>query len=56
MEANAQPETGNCLPMKNMPLGTVIHNIEMTPGKSGQIRTKRWYQWLRLVAKGANVM
>jgi len=35
--ANAQPETGNCLPMKNMPLGTVIHNIEMTPGKGGQI-------------------
>jgi large subunit ribosomal protein L2 len=35
--ANAQPEVGNCLPMKNMPLGTVIHNIEMTPGKGGQI-------------------
>lgn len=35
--ATAQPEIGNCLPMKNMPLGTVIHNIEMTPGKGGQI-------------------
>ena len=28
---------GNCLPMGNMPEGTVIHNIEMHPGKGGQI-------------------
>jgi large subunit ribosomal protein L2 len=35
--SNAQPEVGNCLPMKNMPMGSVIHNIEMTPGKGGQI-------------------
>jgi large subunit ribosomal protein L2 len=33
----AQPEIGNCLPMMNMPLGTVIHNIELRPGKGGQI-------------------
>lgn len=33
----AQPEVGNCLPMMNMPLGTVIHNIELRPGKGGQI-------------------
>jgi large subunit ribosomal protein L2 len=33
----AQPEVGNCLPMINMPLGTVIHNIELRPGKGGQI-------------------
>ena len=31
------PETGNCLPMKNMPLGTVLHNIEMQPGQGGVI-------------------
>lgn len=35
--ASAQPEVGNCMPMNKMPLGTVIHNIEMTPGKGGQI-------------------
>jgi large subunit ribosomal protein L2 len=35
--SGAQPEIGNCMPMMNMPLGTVIHNIEMTPGKGGQI-------------------
>lgn len=34
---NAAPEVGNALPMANMPLGTLIHNIEMTPGKGGQI-------------------
>ncbi|HTO14942.1 MAG TPA: 50S ribosomal protein L2 [Edaphocola sp.] len=31
------PEIGNALMMKNMPLGTVIHNIEMQPGKGGAI-------------------
>lgn len=28
---------GNALPLKNIPLGTVLHNIEITPGKGGQI-------------------
>jgi large subunit ribosomal protein L2 len=28
---------GNALPLKNIPLGTTIHNIELTPGKGGQI-------------------
>nr|YP_009732903.1 ribosomal protein L2 [Diphyscium foliosum]QHU77245.1 ribosomal protein L2 [Diphyscium foliosum] len=28
---------GNALPLTNMPLGTAIHNIEMTPGKGGQL-------------------
>jgi large subunit ribosomal protein L2 len=29
------PEIGNALQMKNMPLGTMIHNIEMQPGQGG---------------------
>jgi large subunit ribosomal protein L2 len=33
----AAPEVGNSLPLKNMPLGTVIHNIELQPGKGGAI-------------------
>jgi large subunit ribosomal protein L2 len=33
----ALPEIGNALPLKNIPLGTSIHNIELTPGKGGQI-------------------
>ena len=30
-------EDGNALPLANMPLGTGVHNVEMTPGKGGQI-------------------
>jgi large subunit ribosomal protein L2 len=33
----AQPELGNCLPLKNIPVGVAIHNIEMTLGKGGQM-------------------
>ncbi|WP_212006642.1 50S ribosomal protein L2 [Chitinophaga sp. HK235] len=33
----AAPEVGNALPLKNMPLGTVVHNIELQPGKGGAI-------------------
>jgi len=29
--------TGNCMPMRNMPLGSVIHNIELKPGKGAQM-------------------
>ncbi len=28
---------GNCLPLKNIPLGTMLHNVELKPGKGGQI-------------------
>jgi large subunit ribosomal protein L2 len=28
---------GNCLPLKSIPLGTTIHNVELRPGKGGQI-------------------
>ncbi len=28
---------GNSLPLKNIPVGTILHNIEMLPGKGGQI-------------------
>jgi len=30
-------KAGNCLPLKKIPLGTAIHNIELKPGKGGQI-------------------
>jgi len=29
--------TGNSLPLKNIPVGTMIHNIELRPGKGGQM-------------------
>ncbi len=28
---------GNCLPLENIPVGTAIHNIELIPGKGGQL-------------------
>ncbi len=28
---------GNSMPLKNIPLGTLVHNIEMRPGKGGQV-------------------
>ncbi len=33
----AAPELGNALKLRNMPLGTIVHNIEMQPGKGGVI-------------------
>jgi len=34
-EADIRP--GNCLPIENIPTGTMIHNIEMQPGKGAQL-------------------
>ena len=34
---DAAPDTGNCLPLRNIPLGTVVHAIEMKPGKGAQM-------------------
>jgi large subunit ribosomal protein L2 len=34
---NAAPEVGNALVLRNMPLGTVVHNIELQPGRGGAI-------------------
>jgi large subunit ribosomal protein L2 len=33
----ADIKPGNAMPMRNMPVGTIIHNIEMKPGKGGQL-------------------
>ena len=34
---NAEIKVGNCLPLANIPVGSVVHNIELQPGKGGQI-------------------
>lgn len=34
---NAEIEPGNTLPLNKIPVGTPIHNLELTPGKGGQI-------------------
>jgi len=33
----ADPNVGNALPLKSIPLGTSIHNVEFIPGRGGQI-------------------
>src|SRR6476661_1887979 len=35
--ATAEPEVGNALPLKNVPIGLTVHNVELTPGKGGQM-------------------
>ena len=35
--ATADIKPGNALPLKNIPLGTTVHNIELAPGRGGQI-------------------
>ena len=35
--ADADIKVGNCLPLENIPVGTFVHNIEMHPGKGGQV-------------------
>jgi large subunit ribosomal protein L2 len=34
---NAEFEVGNTMPLSNIPLGTNVHNVELTPGKGGQM-------------------
>ena len=34
---NVAPDVGNALPLRAIPLGTNIHNIELTPGRGGQV-------------------
>ena len=53
---SAEPKVGNCLPLSKIPPGTEIHNIEMQPGRGGQLcrsagtsavmnaREKQWAQ------------
>ena len=35
--ANAEIKVGNCLPLENIPVGTEVHNVELYPGKGGQL-------------------
>src|SRR5713101_2053906 len=34
---DAEPRVGNCMPLRRIPLGMTIHNLEMQPGRGGQI-------------------
>lgn len=45
---------GNALPLKNIPSGTVVHNIELRPGKGGQMARSAGTQ-AQLVSKEAGI-
>ncbi len=44
----AEVRTGNCLPLEKIPVGTMVHNIELHPGKGGQM--------VRSAGNGAQLM
>ena len=48
--ANSEIKVGNCLPIENIPVGSTIHNIELIPGKGGQIARSAGVE-VQLVAK-----
>lgn len=50
---NADIKPGNALPIANIPVGTVIHNIELQPGKGGQM-TRSAGTSAQLMAKEGN--
>jgi large subunit ribosomal protein L2 len=33
----AEPRVGNCLPLRNIPTGLILHNVELQPGRGGQL-------------------
>lgn len=47
---NVPIKTGNSLPIKNIPIGSFIHNVEMKPGKGGQIARSAG-SYVQLVAR-----
>ena len=46
--ANAEIRVGNTLPFENIPVGTMVHNVELKPGKGGQM--------VRSAGSGAQLM
>lgn len=50
---NAEIKVGNCLPLENIPVGLVVHNIELQPKKGGAVARAAGIE-ARLVAKEGN--
>ena len=46
--ATAEVRIGNCLPLSEIPVGTMVHNVELHPGKGGQL--------VRSAGNGAQLM
>jgi large subunit ribosomal protein L2 len=60
----AEPRLGNCLPLKRIPTGTTIHNVELQPGRGGQmcrsagtsaVLTAREEKWAQLTLPSGEV-
>jgi large subunit ribosomal protein L2 len=34
---NVEPKIGNAMPLRSIPLGTAVHNVELSPGRGGQL-------------------
>jgi len=45
---------GNAMPLRNMPVGTIVHNVEMTAGKGGQL-ARAAGTYVQLVGKDAGM-
>ena len=54
--ADADIKVGNSLPLKNIPVGTIIHNIELQAGKGGQLVSSVQEHQLSLWLKKANML
>ena len=51
-DEQADIKPGNAMPMQSMPVGTIVHNVEMKPGKGGQI-ARAAGNYAQLVGKDA---
>lgn len=51
-DEQADIKPGNAMPMQNMPVGTIVHNVEMKPGRGGQI-ARAAGNYAQLVGKDA---
>lgn len=47
---DVDPQTGNALPLRSIPLGAIIHNVELKPGRGGQL-IRSAGGWGQLMAK-----
>jgi large subunit ribosomal protein L2 len=50
---DAEVKAGNCLPLKNIPLGTNLHNVELFPGRSARVARSAG-SFCQLMAKEGN--
>ena len=46
---------GNAMPLKNIPVGTIVHNVELKPGRGGQIARARPAPTVQLVGRDAGL-